>query len=691
MIPTVEDVKSSPLVHRWGDMFNQPGLTNFLGCVQVDADVTGIRSLNFPPFATSDTITNSLFVDGRFFKSTGRPVTFTWYPDRITREAEYDGLHFFSTTVLAVKKMAAVVVTEIENRSGQPREVELRLGFAGGITKSTAPWNTAVPPTEESRPVVIDRQRSRFVFTSPTSEATSCQGVVPAPEVMTPRGATMKMRLAPGEKKAMSFVNAIGETPDDAGALFDSLIGRTAAEVLAARDDWNRELAAVFTPGNDRYSGFLPELETTDSDIMRIYHTGILGVISFKRDTPYSVIGRAYDTLMPKWWQTVTFLWDYSLSSLHHALLDPDVMKKYLELWMHLDIHKHFGTEYLTGSGVGPWYSVNDFAMSVLARDYLNWTGNTGWLDHEVAAGSENVTRPVLDYLMDYARNWKQFRQPGGLADYGGLLNLLECVSTYVHQVASLNASNVFNMRFAADLLEYRGKADAAQGFRGEAAALVKDILPLYKEGEGYWRARFPDGSLMDVHHCYDFFTVLNTICEDLPPGHRKEMVEFFKREFFAETWMHALSRSDFDAMFSPRPDHQWNGAYPAWPPQALLALYRVGEADLALSWMHGLAKSANQGPFGQAHFVDTIIEPDAGGARKAPIDFPYITDWTVSSGGSWVSAIIEGLFGVRATLDKGVSAIPQFSSFDPKAELKNLRHQGKLYHVGRNGIRPAK
>jgi len=105
---------------------------------------------------------------------------------------------------------------------------------------------------------------------------------------------------------------------------------------------------------------------------------------------------------------------------------------------------------------------------------------------------------------------------------------------------------------------------------------------------------------------------------------------------------------------------------------------------------MKGLARSANQGPFGQAQFVDPTIPPDAGGARKAPIDFPYITDWTVSSGGSWVSAILEGLFGVRAPIKGRLEAMPAFSSFDPKAELHNLAFQGKLYHVGRSGVRAA-
>ena len=49
-----------------------------------------------------------------------------------------------------------------------------------------------------------------------------------------------------------------------------------------------------------------------------------------------------------------------------------------------LDIYNHFGTEYLTGAGVGPWYSVNDYAMSRMAKEYLRWTGDKAWLDKEV-------------------------------------------------------------------------------------------------------------------------------------------------------------------------------------------------------------------------------------------------------------------------------------------------------------------
>ena len=36
--PTVQDFCSDTLVHGFGDLWNPPGLTNFLGCAQVDAD-----------------------------------------------------------------------------------------------------------------------------------------------------------------------------------------------------------------------------------------------------------------------------------------------------------------------------------------------------------------------------------------------------------------------------------------------------------------------------------------------------------------------------------------------------------------------------------------------------------------------------------------------------------------------------
>jgi hypothetical protein len=681
MLPTVEDLKSSPMVHRFADVWCPPGLTNFLGCVQVDQDIFAIRSLNFPPLACSDTVTASLYVDGRFFLSTGAAVTHTWWPDRIVRVAEVDGLRLTTTTVLAVGAMACVQRLEIENLKSSSRDVRLKFALRGNITQNRKPWNNAFPPSETDNTVEVDTDRRAIRFVAKQSSAVCVQGFA-GPMTMSPLGGSTTVTLRSGERKAIHFVATSGVDSASALATYDRLVEKVDQEIDRARADWNQELAAVFTPDNDRYSGHLPVLETSDDDVRRIYLTGILGVTYFRRDSPFSAYGRAYGTLMPRYWQTASFLWDYSLSSLVHALLDPKCMQKHLQLWMKLDIHKYFGTDWLTGEGLGQWYSVNDFAMTVISNDYLRWTGDVGWLDSEVGG------KPVFDYLSRYATNYRQFKSPRGLADYGGLNNLLECVDSYLHEVASLNAANIFNLETNAALQDLLGHAQVAQALRGEARELLSKVMELYAPGKGTWNARFPDGSVHHVTHCYDFITILNRVGDHLDDRVRREMVAFFTSQLQTPTWMHALSCDDDNAPFSIRPDHQWTGAYTAWPAQAVTGLYRVGEVDRAFAWLKGLARSANQGPFGQAHIAESVLPAEAGGARKASPEFPWINDWACSSGGSWCNIIIESIFGVQATIRDGIRATPKFGPFDRDARLRGLRYQGRSIDVDRTGIR---
>lgn len=670
--------------HRIGDVFNPPGLTNFLGCLQVDFDLVAVRSVNFPPLACSDTVTGGLYLDGRYFPSTGVPITFRWWPDRIERHAEFNGFEIKTTTVAPIGYEAALVKVEVRNTGQAERHIEMRLALRGGVTRKVGTWNDAFPPVEYEHDVQVDRDRAAVSFSAKKSTAVSLQGVYPRASRVDETSVWLEGSIPPGETLTFFFIDALGMDIAQAGATFDAIASAPDAAINAATKHWNEELEALFTPDNGRYSGHLPRLETIDDDIRKLYWMGALGVAYFKRESPHSVIGRTYDTLMPRYWQSVTFLWDYSLSSVVHALLDPVVMKRHLEHWMTTDIHKCFGTEWLTGAGVGTWYSVNDFAMTRMMRDYLRFTGDHGWLDSDVSG------KTPFDYLNTYARNWNGFKTSSGLADYGGIGNLLECVSTYVHEVASLNAANVFNMRATAAVSRMRGDETAASALESDADALAGKVLELYAEGKGFFHARRPNGDLIEVKHCYDLLTILNIMGPDLSEVQKNEMREFFIQELMTPTWMHALSCSDSDAMFSLRPDHQWTGAYPAWPPQTAEGLFRIGESELAFDWIKGLAASANQGPFGQAHFVESFIDPEEGGARKAPPDFPYITDWTCSSNGAWSSLIIEGLFGVDATLDKGLVATPRFGGFDKHARLVGLNYQGTSYEVDVKGARPT-
>jgi hypothetical protein len=694
-IPTCTSMRSVVMTHKFLDLYAWPGLTNQWGCAQASMDVVAVRSIAFPPFAqgemnvaplgsNGELLNGVMYVDGEYFTSTKTPIEFVWQPDRVERRSVYKGLELSSVTVVPFKTMSVAVKLNVKNVGKTRRKTEIKLALNAGVAKSVAPWNAAYSPGEYDNERTVDNARNAVVCKSKRSDAWAVQGVSPKPVSLSTSWVVFEFDLAPNETKTIVFVNSLGGTRADAERDFDALARDFDRAARATTDEWNYQLKAAFTPNNDRFSGYLPTLVTTDDSVKRIYHSAVMTALYFKRTTPHAVNGPTYVTLMPRYWETTTFLWDISLSAMLLAMLDPAVLRRMMETWMTLDIHKHFGTEFLTGAGVGPWYSVNDYAMSRMAKEYLRWTGDKAWLDKRVGG------RTVLDRLVDYAEHWRELdTNKHGLADYGGVLNLLEAVSSYVHEVAGLNAANVHNLRFAAELVEYKGDSKKAAALRTEAEQLGRRVQELYVPGRGIWKCRRPDGTYNEVHHCYDFGTTLMNIGDMMPASQKKEMVDFFVRELKTPTWMRALSTRDLDVTFSIRPDHQWTGAYCSWPALALSGLFVAGETALALDWMKGLAKTSMQGPYAQAHFTETFYTPESNGAAaKSPSDQPYINDWACVSGCNYLEPIVDSLFGVNAGLFGQITAKPQFGTFDPRSELRNINYQGKQYTAGKNGIK---
>lgn len=697
-IPTCESMRSVTMPHKFLDLFNPPGLTNQWGCAQAAMDVVAVRSIAFPPFAQGEMnvaplgaggelLTGVLYVDEEYFASTKTIVEFVWQPDRVERRSVYNGLELTSTMIVPFETMAVAVKLNVKNTTNAQRKTQIKLAINGGATKSVTPWNAAYSPGEYDNERTIDSGRNAVMCRSKRTDAFVIQGASPKPDELLTSWIVYEMNLAPGETRSIVFVNALGGTKAAAEKDYDKIINDFDLVQRATTDNWNAELKAAFTPGNDRFSGYVPTLVTKDDNVKRIYHSAVMSALFFKRTTPHSVYGTTYVTLAPRYWETTTFLWDISLSAMLLSMLDPKVLKRMMETWMTLDVYKHFGTEFLTGAGVGPWYSVNDYAMSRMAKEYLRWSGDTAWLDSEVGGIK------VIDRLISYAEHWRKLDTNGhGLADYGGVTNLLEAVSSYVHEVAGLNAANVHNLRFAAELAEHKKDTAKAAAFRKEADELGKRVLGLYVKGKGIWKCGLPDGSFNEVHHCYDFGTTLMNIGDMMPASQKKEMVSFFQRELQTPNWMRALSTKDLDVTFSIRPDHQWTGAYCSWPALALSGLFAAGETEIALEWMKGLAESSKQGPYAQANFAETFVEPEAGGgAIKAPSDQPYINDWACVSGCNYLEPIVDSLFGINAGLFGEIKAAPQFGSFDSTAELRNINYQGKKFTATKDGVKAAK
>jgi hypothetical protein len=672
---------------------------NELGYAQVGKSVSSMTAIACPPYVCCGApetawspgflLTCELFLNGRFLAIAAPPegnVEYQWFPHCVVRTQTADRLRFTSRMFMPGKRRAAAQSIEVRNL-GSSRKFTLAFDMRAAVTKKTKAW-FANSPGEADNQITWDGRRGCLLFEARHSEAAAAQGFRPAPNrVEQDRVLVFEMELGAGEQKQLNFIVAMAETGRAALSLYDGLQSGFDDLVKENETSFTSLVRSAFTPGNSEFSGNLPRLVTNNEALWKLYHNGFANLLFARRVSPDSAYGPTYLTLSGHVLPTLSFPWDTSISSLALALLDPAPLRNLVEVWAKTGMHDHLATDYVTGEAVGPWYAVNDTAIVRCAWRYLCVTGDFAWLDKRIGDST------VMEHLEDRALYWKQLDHHGHeLGDYGALENLLEVVSTYLHEVAGMNAGNVHSMRVVADMHEHRGDSTRAGHLRAEAKSMAERInRQLYVNGKGYWRCGQPDGTYNEVRHCYDFLAVLDNMPEDLTATQKNEMSEFFWRELHSEKWMRALSQSDADATWNIRPDHSCLGAYAAWPPMSAKGLYKIDHPAKIAPWLTEIAKAGNQGPIGQAHFVEDIFPPVNGGAFKSPQDAPYIEDWCCIAGGAFSELVIDSIFGANLTLSDGIRVQSHLAELDPNARLEGLNYQGSLYTVTKDGARKEK
>ena len=496
-------------------------------------------------------------------------------------------------------------------------------------------------------------------------------------------GFGLRVRLPPGGSWRMRFVHVIGDGEAQALRQYDELIRGFDEEAARVQGDWEEEIAAAFTPGNDRFSGCLPTLRNVEEPIERAYLAGASNLLFMKRLPPRRhhadgvqehqppqrtdllVVGCA--SRPPPLWRSWTHGSCREISS----------------AWMQSDIHRGWAINYLTGAMLGTTYSVNDYALFVTAFEYLRFTRDMAWLDAPVG------TATTGEHMRRCATAWREQPRDGWLADYGTARNLLECVPTYEHAVASLNAANAWMSRQLVDVLDGRLTHEERDRLGSDAAAIASDVLDRLLREDGTFSCLSPDGRLQPVAHCYDFAVVSAALDAYLPSRTRERMVQFFLERLMTPSWMRALAADDPAAVLSFRTDHSAAGAYTSWPAQCLRALARAGRHKEIVRWLGvgnpsgGIAGVGRQGPYGQGTFHGGPGSLQEGGAaRKAPDDAPHYEEWIDIAGGAFVWAILEGVFGVEVPLRGPVSVTPAAWGLMPSARIDNLAVDGSMYRV---------
>lgn len=451
--------------------------------------------------------------------------------------------------------------------------------------------------------------KNQFVVADNETDALIGYNMVDVPDKLTLQNsgatATWNFDLKPGASKTIRFFMTWGDTDGDINANLNQWANSFDKTYAGIEQTWKWRWNEMFKPHNKLYSGTFPVLATNDKAVKKIYYEGPLTVL-YMLNTNLPLQKRVELTGGPRWGASIDFFWDEAEWSQMYAMVDPEVMRSQLKLFIErVNPDKFFGLDFYSGKGQGNGYVSNYWALFQLIRSYITMTKDYAFLD-EVVDGKK-----VIDHLHDYAYNWKKlsiYGQQGAnddmykLADFGSdPWNLLECVPTYIHIVPSFNAQYVWMMRETAKFYELRNEREKAEKINAEADEMMQRVLKLY-DGNGVWNALYPDGKKVQLRHVLDFMYVSKYVAADLPPKMRKEMVDFAFRELITDKWMRAQSISDVAAKASDRPDHGPLGAYDGWPPGTMDALVQLGYSQKALDFYRSVLPVTVEGNWSQSH-----------------------------------------------------------------------------------------
>lgn len=575
-----------------------------------------------------------------------------WWAYQAQRRAHVRGLDVRTTVRMLVEEPGLLVELSVSNTGTSTRRVEVLVDGVGRAAEGAD-------------------AHGAWVHSGPGHLVT-----------MAPDGVSGSLDLVPGQRRTLRLVQVEGAGLAAAQRRARHLVDGFEEAWDEIRRVWCERWADTFTPGNGHFSGSVPVLDTDDASIRRLYYVSLLTVLVLHR-TDLARASRSFVTSGERAHGTV-FFWDTSMCARLLALWEPDGLRDQLRwfvacepfggAYVNLDTGLYAGVG-AQGGRPGAWYAANHLALFRLTYDYVATTGDEAFLG-ELVAG-----RTVLEHLDGLATAWERLvpDPTSALADYGGVENLLECVPTYEHRVASLNAANVWMLRTVARLWRRAGEADRAADRERQADRVAAAVLTLYEPGEGVWSC-LDGGGRRPVRHCYDFICAAQFLGEALPPSVRDEMVRFVEHELITRSWMRAQSLTDPAAARSDRPDHGPYGAFGAWPALTAGALFQLGRFAEGTDLLRRCAQALSEGVVGQAYELwgPARHQPDAP-VRIAARGFCLREG---VAGGAFAQTIMGGLFGFRPEVGR---ADPRWRPDVPRpvrGVLRHVRWAGALWEV---------
>jgi hypothetical protein len=518
----------------------------------------------------------------------------------------------------------------IQSLDGFARTCEVGLRLSGRcVNRGLDRWFWGVPKVgltvtdlhDQSgmNPVVSDLDGKGRLFhervgAGQASRAWCAQALHPAPERWERNGdAAWILDLPEDGSAVLHFCLVMGESSSVGEEAVD-LVKRVPELLEETEENWRRLWKETFAGGGSVFSGQLEDLSLPE-EIVSVGASAALSAIMLRRQHRPNAGKVRYSISTPRRVEACFYPNDWSMAGHLLARLDPQPTWEQLEIALTADIRKFNQINTLTNKGgdfkqAGWPYTVDIYNCFFVCLQLVE-AGGDEVLERTIStvAGERTLLEVMEDLASDYRA---RLNSEYGLADYGPRQELLECVSTYEHVVAGLNAAAAWMLDQLATIYERIGRGGEVEPLRAESERLVEKILEhLYVEGMGWFRVITADGEARECRHVWDIAMVLMCIGDRLPGDVQGEIVKFL-------------------------------GAFGSWPAEMLLGLLKIGRRDVAEDWLRGIARTARQGPFGQAYYDEGVWPSVFDGAAKVTEELPQCCHWCNISGAMFYEVLVK-------------------------------------------------
>ena len=574
---------------------------------------------------------------------------YTWWPFKVERRSEVEGLPIATATVLAAGKRAGVLSVTVENPTAQVREVPLRCSVDGRLDYCNN-WGFAAPVSTSSATQVLVEGA---LLLRHTNLAFAIRAVPATTWEATASSRTSLLRLKPGDQATQYFVFAIGREAE-AAAVCQALASDPSGAIRQAHDEHRRQVQDLLAK--------LPRLESSNPSLTRWYNRSLVHFLMNRWDVPEFALHPFYCTGSVRGGCVCSYLWNFGEAWEILPPYDPAADRQHIRQYLRNGMMDFFALEPISGKAFGPWYPVGQEKIIGLVYYYVKNTGDSAFLAEQLNG------KTILQHVIEQALCRDDSTKPVALIDYGPSNSHLELRRGYPynHVMPDLNGRRYNNYLMAARLAEVAGKP--APVLRERAAGL-KTLFKqqLWNKDQQWFEFITPQGrDLRWSNQMFKLFAsgVLDAETDQGLLSHLNE------REFLSRYGLHSLSK--LNVAYDPVDiDNGGPGSCTSFPPQIAERLYKAGHADAAGDLISRLLWWGERLPY----WGDSIVADRMDYRKDTPLQCAF--DSVAAA-----QCAIFGLIGIEARFDGSILIGPHTSRFASRVALYAVRLHGVTFDV---------